>query len=222
MLDALKADFKHASGLALLTIVALAAWLSFQWGFGNDALLPSVAANAFDWVDDRQTWPAGLAAVGVASLSAFGFWGITQAIDVVVVMTSADRIPRTMAVISERVRKRNWVKPYAELSWPARIGIAYAVGASVLCLVDVLATGQPGLRRRLDIAATSVFMSAASIATVVGLITAVAMVGTRVSSVQDEADVLIRYAKNPLTWLVIFATIFAANHIWKRINKVGT
>ena len=89
-----KGDFRGAAGLRILGVAALVAWLAFQWGFGNDALLPSIATSAFDSVDDDTTWPSGIAAVGAATLAGFAFWAATQALDAIITLAGLRLVPR--------------------------------------------------------------------------------------------------------------------------------
>jgi hypothetical protein len=90
---------------------------------------------------------------------------------------------------------------------------SYATGASALCLVDLFATGEGGLHDRRRIAVSAVLMSAGTVSLVVGLVVTAAMVATRVPATEGAADTLIRFAKNPLTWILIFATAFAVGHL---------
>ena len=59
----------------------------------------------------------------------------------------------------------------------------------------------------------SVLASSVTVAAVVALVVAAAMVATRVPSIADEADVFIRVAKNPLTWITLFASLFLIGHL---------
>ncbi len=211
-----KRDLSGATGLMLLAVVGLLVWMAFQWGFGNDAVLPTVAANAFDLVDDGASWSRGAAGVGAAMVAAFVFWGASQLLDAVIMLSGLRIIPRLTQRISHYLTRKNLVKPYDELSWTTRWGLAYATGVSVICLVDVFATGRPGLagRRRMILAST--LLSAGTVSLVVGLVVSAAMVATRIPAVSDEAEVFISVAKNPLTWIGLFSVLFVIGALRKK------
>ena len=192
----------------MLAVVLVLAWMAFQWGFGNDILLPSIAATAFDGVDDGTTWSRGLGGVGAAAVAGFLFWAFTQAIDVVVVMTGLRLLPGITARLSRFLRRKGWVTSYADMKWSTRWIIAYASGASLLCLVDVLATGKRGLGPRRAMAGAAVLLSAGSVGCMVGLVASAAMIGKRIPATADEAEVFVRYARNPLMWIVVFVIVF--------------
>jgi len=204
-----KRDFSGAAGLKLLGVVLLLAWMAFQWGFGNDALLPSIAATAFDSVDDGETWLAGFGGVATAMAASFVFWGATQAFDAVITMAGLGLLPGLTDRISAYLQRKGWVTPYRDMKWSTRWLIAYATGVSVLCLIDRFATGDTGIRGRKHLIVTATLLSAGTVAAVVGVITTAAMVGTRIPATEDATQVLIRYAKNPLTWIVIFGSVYA-------------
>ena len=208
-----KGDFAAASGWKVPAVGGLLVWMAFQWGFGNDAVLPSVAANAFDLTDSGETWASGIAGVAAAAVAAFVFWSMSQLFDAIIMLSGLRLIPGLTQRISLYLRRKGLVKPYNELRWSTKWMLAYAAGVSVICLVDVFATGRQGLRGRRSMIVASVLASSVTVAAVVAFVVAAAMVATRVPSIADEADVFIRVAKNPLTWITLFASLFLIGHL---------
>ncbi len=215
-LATVRADLAGASGFGLVAVMVLVAWLVFQWGFGNDTVLAWISALSFDSVDDRETWGRGISAVTAAGLTGFLFWTITQIIDAVLVLSGMSLMPRVIGRLSRTLRARGWVKPYAEMKWSTRWIIAYATGASALCLVDVLATGRHGFADRRRVVATAALLSSSTVGLLVALVALVAVVAVRVPATADEAEVFIRFARNPLTWIAIFATLFLVGRVRAR------
>lgn len=208
-----KADFAAATGVKALLIVALIVWMAFQWGPGNDIIAAPLAANTFDLVDDGETWPTGILAVAAAGFITGTFWALTQALDAVVVLAGLRLVPGITSRLGRYLRDKGWVSAYADMRWSTRWIISYATGPSVLCVVDVFATGEPGIRNRRSIIVVSVLLAAATVGLVVGVLATAAMVASRVPALVDETEVFIRFAKNPLTWIVIFAGVFAIDRI---------
>ncbi len=213
-----KGDFANAAGLRLLGVTLVLVWMAFQWGWGNDILLPPIVARAFESVDDGESWASGLAAIGSGTGAGALFWGVTQAIDGIVVLTGISLLPGITGRISKFLNKKGWVKTYSELSLSTRFLIAYASGASMLCLIDVFATGRPGLRERRRILAESVGLAVAGVAIVLAVITTAAAIGSRVPATEATAEVIVRYARNPLTWLVIYGSIFVLSTLNSKLR----
>ena len=182
--------------------------MAFQWGFGNDILLPSIVATAFDAVDDGVTWESGFGAVGAGALAGLVFWGGSQLLDAVIVLTGLKLLPGVTQRLSDFLQRKRWVTSYADMKWSTRWMIAYAAGASLLCLVDVFATGRPGIGQRRKMILLSAALSAGTIAVVVAMVLTATMVATRIPATEAAAELFIRSAKNPLTWLVVFLIVF--------------
>lgn len=212
-----RSDFTQAAGIRLLGVAALFAWMAFQWGWGNDILLPPIVARAFEAVDDGDTWASAIGSVLAGTGAGSLFWGLTQTLDGVIVLSGLRLVPATTARLSRFLKRQGWVKPYSELSLGARYLIAYVSGASVLCLVDVFATGKLGVTTRWKILAGAVALSVAGVAVTVAVVTTVTAVGRRVPATADAAEVILRYARNPLTWLVIYGTIVGGPALFRRL-----
>lgn len=215
----IRSDFSASIGWKLPIVLGLLLWMAFQWGFGNDTILASAAASTVDVLDDRETWGSGLSAAVGAALVALAFWATTQLIDVVVMLVGLSHLPAITDRLSRFLRRKGWVTPYADMRWSTRWIIAYATGASVVCLVDVFATGRPGLRGRWPMVAATIALSAITVGLVVGAIAGVAMVAIRIPATEAAAEVFIRFAKNPLTWIIIFGAVYLVGYL--RSEKTG-
>jgi hypothetical protein len=218
LLQVVWADLRAAAGWRLVGVLGVLAWMVFQWGFGNDAILPSVAANAFYLVDDGQTWWRGVLGVLAAAAAGGGFWALTQTIDGLVVVAGLTLVPGISGRLSNYLRGKGWVTPYEEMRWSTRWMISYATGTSVLCLVDVFATGRHGVRHRLGLILTAAGLAAGTVTLVTIAVVTAAMIATRVPATEAGAEVFIRWARNPLTWIAIFATVFVIGRLrsWRR------
>lgn len=211
-----KSDFAASTGRRVLGVAAVFLWMAFQWGWGNDVLLAPIAATAFEAVDDGQTWLSAAAASGAGTGAGSLFWAVTQALDGIIVLSGLALIPGMTGRIGAFLRRKDWVKPVAELSFGTKFLIAYATGASVLCLVDVFATGRPGLRGRGRMLAEAVALSVGGVAVVIAAITVTTSIGARIEATAEAAELVVRYAKNPLTWLVIYAVAVGLSSLRSR------
>ena len=214
-----KADFSRASGRQLVAVVAVLLWMAFQWGWGNDILLPPIVARAFDAVDNGTSWLSGFSAVLAATGAGSLFWGVTQALDAVIVLSGIRLLPGITGRISARLKRHGWVKPVSELSLGTKFLIAYATGASALCLVDVFATGKPGLRSRGTMVMQAVALAVAGVGLVIFFVTGVTVIGSRIPALEETAETVVRYAKNPLTWIVIYGAIIGGSALVSRLRS---
>ncbi len=199
-----RADIRRASGSRLAGVVLVLLWMAFQWGWGNDVLLPTIVGRVFDAIDDGDQWRTGGAAVGAATAAGSLFWAVTQFIDGVVVLTGTRLIPGVTRRISAALGRQGWTKPYADISLPTRIVIAYVSGASALCLLDVFASGREGLRGRKAMLGEAVLLAVASVGAVILIVTVALAVGARIPATEPAASVVVRLVQNPLTWIVLY------------------
>ena len=209
-------DLRAASGFGILAVACLLVWMAFQWGFGNDTVLPWLSALTFDAVDDRETWGRGLSAIGLTALTGFTFWAVSQALDAVVMLAGLKLVPGLTQRLSIFLRRKGWVSPYDELKLSTRWIMAYGAGASIPCLVDFFATGEQGIQRRKRMIIESTLLSAGSVGIVIALVAFAAVLGVRIPATASGAETFIRYARNPLTWIVILGLVFVANHAFGR------
>ncbi len=216
--ETVKGDFSQATGLRIVGVGFVLAWLAFQWGWGNDLLLPPIATRAFEAVDDGSTWLSGIGAVAAGTGAGSLFWAATQTFDGILVLAGLGLVPGVTGRISRFLRRQGWVKPYRELSIGTRFLIAYASGASILCLVDVFATGRQGLRSRWRILVEAVALAVVGVGAIVAVVTTAIAVGARIPATEKASEFTIRYARNPLTWLVIYGGAILISNLVGRLR----
>lgn len=210
-------DFADASGLRLLGVAGMLLWMAFQWGWGNDILLPPIVARTFEALDDGITWTSAIGSTAGATAVGSLFWGVTQTLDGVIVLSGLRLVPGVTARISRLLARQGLIKPFTELSFGTKFLVAYASGASLLCLIDVFATGRPGLEARRRMLGQAVALAVAGVAVAVVVVTGAAAVGRRVPATKGAADVVVRYASNPVTWLVIYGSLVGLSALGSRL-----
>ena len=213
-----KGDFANSGGFKIVAVALVLAWMAFQWGWGNDILLPPIVARAFESVDDGTTWLSAVLATLAGTGAGMIFWGLTQTIDGVVVLTGLRLLPGITARISRFVGRQGWIKPYDQLTLRTKFLIAYLSGASVLCLADVFATGTQGLNVRRRMLAEAVGLAVAGVGLIILVIGVLTSIGARIPATEGAAEVAVRYAKNPLTWLAIYGTLFGLSALASKIT----
>lgn len=207
-------DLRAATGRDLVVVLALGVWLVYQWGFGNDALLPPIVANVADGLDDGATLGPGVAAVVGGAAAGAAFWAACMAIDGIVMAIGLRRLPNLVGEIGRRLRARGWVARWDDMRWSTRWILAYGAGPSALVLADALADGPDDPRRRRRIIATAVALSAGSVGVVAGVIVAAAVTARRFPATRSTADWIVRIASNPLFWIALFGGLWLVQ-VWR-------
>ena len=100
------ADLRSRRGLGVLAVLGLLTWMAFQWGFGNDAVLPTISARVFSALDAPPDWGSGLVAVAGAAVAGGSFWALTQLVDAVVMLTGLHLLPRVTLRLSRWLRSK--------------------------------------------------------------------------------------------------------------------
>ncbi len=200
----LVADLSARPGRATLAGVGIVAWLGFHWGLGNDVALAVISARTYNAVDTVSGVVPGIAAVLAATVVGAAFWAATQILDVMIVLTGLQLVPRVSNRLRATVVQRFSVVPAARMRPTTRLMVAYTMGASALCLLDGLATGDFGIGSRRRLIGHSVALSAGSVGLVLGLITTLTMIGRRVPAWRPAAESFARWAAVPWTWIVLF------------------
>lgn len=214
-----KGDLADAGGRRLLGVVAVLGWLAFQWGWGNDVLLPPIVTRAFELVDDGKTWPSAAGSIAAGTAAGSIFWALTQTLDGIIVLSGSRLVPRITARFSRLLARQGLIKPLTELSTGTRFLIAFASGASMLCLIDVFATGEPGVRGRVTMLRDAVTLAVGGVALAVFVVTTTTAIGRRVPATSEVAEVVLRYARNPVTWLVFYGSLVVGAAVVERIGR---
>lgn len=209
---AVSSDFRAAAGLRLLLVVIMLGWLAYQWGFGNDATLPTLVANAVLAIDDGESIRRGAFAIAAGFAVGFLFTLVTQVVDVLIVMLGFSQLPSTTAWISSYLRKKGWVKAYADMTWTGRWMLAYGVGTSAVLLVDRFARNKTSTDDQNRIIVISTALASISVGLVSAIIVTIAISALRFPATERAGEIVIRVASNPFTWLALFGTIFFISH----------
>lgn len=124
-------------------------------------------------------------------------------------------MPAITSRLSRFLVKKGWVTPYDEMRWSTRWIIAYVSGVSLLCLVDVFATGTQGVKHRRRMIASATALSAGTVGAVAAMVATAAMVARRIPATRSGAEIFVRFAKTPFTWIALFLVITLVGHLIK-------
>ena len=69
--------------------------------------------------------------------------------------------------------------------------------------------------------AHAVVLAVAGVAIAIAVVTTAIAVGARIAATSGAAEVIVRYARNPLTWLVIYGTAIGGSALLERLRTGG-
>jgi hypothetical protein len=207
--DAIRGDFRAASRKQRLWLIMTALWLAYEWGPGNETLTPWILAR----IIGRNN---GIVVIPVTFAVGFAFTTAQQLASGWTALAGFSSFDRTSQAAWAKLRggrtsvPRNWYG----LSWWARCSVVFTLGTTAVALIQVMTTGEVGVRRHASAIRSSAILCGAIVGTIGGCAATVAYLGRRVHVLTSGTNWVIRILGNPLFWLglvVIFGVFRAAS-----------
>jgi len=122
---------------------------------------------------------------------------------------------RTARAAWQKLRGSRDVAPgeWNGLGWVGRASIAFGLGTTAVALIQVMTTGQVGVRRHGRAVASSALLCSVIIGFIGGTAASIAYIGRRVDSLARPTRLILRVLENPLFWLgflILLALVRAA------------
>ena len=168
---AASADFRYATWPQRLALAGVLWWVTYEWGPGNETLTPWLLARVIAGTDSVWVIP-------LAALVGFGFTAAQQLASGFTALAGFSMFDRTSRAAWNRLRGGSDTAPgeWSSLGWGARSAIVFSLGTTSVALIQIMTTGEVGVRRHRRVVATSALLCA----TLVGALGAMAAgVGAR-------------------------------------------
>jgi hypothetical protein len=195
---AIRADWRASSWRARLALVAVMAWLAYEWGPGNESVTPWLVIRVLGDND-------GVAAIVWPTLVGFGFTfvqqlisGLTTALGVSMFERTADAAWRRLSDDGHRT-----FTAWASMRLPTKVAIAFGLGTTAAVVAETALTGTVGVRRHARVVTSSAFLCAAVVGMLALVASGLAAIGRSVPSLEGPTDAVIDVLGNPLFWFVL-------------------
>ena len=151
---------------------------------------------------------AGTDSVWVIPLTAivgFSFTAAQQLASGFTALAGFSTFERTSRAAWDRLRGQSETAPgeWSRLGWGARSVIVFSLGTTSVALIQIMTTGEVGVRRHRRVVATSALLCATLVGALAGMAAGLAVVGRSVPALDGVTDWILRVLGNPLFWLAL-------------------
>lgn len=198
--SAVALDIREAPLRRRVLLVAVAAWIAYEWGIGNETVTPWLLVRVMAAVDGPMVIPA-TAAVG------FAFTAVQQFVAGVTALAGFVMFDRTATAAWTRLRDALGREPtgWSHLGLGGRSLIVFTLGTTAVALIEVTTSGAVGVARHVRVVAAGALLCAALVAIAGGAAATIAWAGREIEPLAGPTDAALRVLGNPLLWLTVLA-----------------
>ena len=206
LLAAVSADFRTAPWMRRLALVAVVGWLIYEWGAGNETVTPWLLAKV---ISDTK----GAIAIPLTAAIGFGFTTLQQLASGFTALTGFSIFERTSGAAWQRLRGQNDTVPgeWSGLTMVGRCALVFGLGTTAVALVQIMATGQVGVRRHSSVVVQSALLCGTLVGCIGALAASVAVLGRNVTALAGTTEWVLRILGNPLFWVGLLLLGTAVN-----------
>ena len=210
---AVATDLAAASGRRRLALVGVLVWLAYEWGPGNESVTPWLLAHVIGTTD-------GIAVIPLTAVVGFVFTTVQQLASGFTALAGFSAFERTASVSWDRLRRGSAVAPgeWSTLGRTRRCAMVFGLGTTAVALVQIMTTGETGVRRHASVVRSSAMLCGALVAVLGGSAAALAEVGRNVSALRGGTDWVLRVLGNPLFWLTVLVLPIVIRAVARRFS----
>ncbi|MGH9133914.1 MAG: hypothetical protein ACRDZZ_08270, partial [Ilumatobacteraceae bacterium] len=193
---AVVADLRASGWGRRLALGGVVFWLGYEWGIGNETVTPWLLARV---VADRP----GADAVPAAAAVGFAFTAAQQLLAGLTALVGFSMFGRTTQAAWDRLRVRFESVPgeWSGLGLVGRSALVFALGTTAVALVQVMATGEVGLRRHRRTILESSLLCGALVGIGGAAAAGLAVAGREIDAMAGATERVLDVLGNPLFWL---------------------
>ncbi|CAB4537959.1 MAG: hypothetical protein ACK5CE_11660 [Actinomycetes bacterium] len=218
MATAVRADFRSSRWRGRLALIAVVAWIAYEWGPGNETVTPFLVLAVLDRTE------AGVASVVVPATVGFAFTLVQQLLSGVTALAGFSMFAGTAQAAWRRlsVDGTKEVRGWHEIGGAAKVAVAWGLGTTAVALAQIVTTGTVGVVRHLRAVVQSAFLAATGVGVLAAGVGGLAWLGRSVPSMRGSTDVVIRVLGNPLLWLgLVVVTLVMDRRAARRATAVA-
>jgi hypothetical protein len=179
-----------------LALVGVVAWIAYEWGPGNETVTPWLLAKVI--ADTDSVW-----VIPLTALVGFGFTAVQQLASGFTALAGFSMFDNTSRAAWNRLRGQSHIAPgeWSSLGWGARSAIVFPLGTTSVALIQIMTTGEVGVRRHRRVVASSALLCAVLVGALGAMAAALALVGRAVPVLEGATNWILRVLGNPLFWI---------------------
>jgi hypothetical protein len=189
-------DWRRSSWARRSALLAVALWLAYEWGPGNETVTPWLLVKIIGHND-------GSVAIPLTALVGFAFTTTQQLASGVTALAGFSMFERTADAAWQRLHGEDAVAPleWSRLGWGARALLVFGLGTTAVALTQIMSTGHVGVRRHLRVIVQSAVLCGALVGVTGGVVAWLAVLGRGSSRMSGATEWLLDVLGNPLLWL---------------------
>jgi hypothetical protein len=191
-----------------LALVGVVAWIAYEWGPGNETVTPWLLAQVIAGTDSIWVVP-------LTALAGFGFTAAQQLASGFTALAGFSMFDNTARASWDRLRGQSHTAPgeWSSLGWGARSALVFTLGTTSVALIQIMTTGEVGVRRHRRAVASSALLCGALVGALGALGAGVALVGRNVPALEGATNWILRVLGNPLFWLGLIVVSVGARKV---------
>ena len=208
---AVGADLRDATWPQRLALAGVVWWITYEWGPGNETFTPWLLAQVIAATDSAWVIP-------LSALVGFGFTATQQLASGFTALAGFSMFDRTSRAAWNRLRGQSATAPgeWSHLGWGARSAIVFPLGTTSVALIQIMTTGEVGVRRHRRVVATSAFLCATLVGALGAIAGGLSLIGRNIPALEGGTNWILRVLGNPLFWLVLIVVSVLARKIHGR------
>lgn len=207
------ADFRQANWRRRIALVGVVIWLAYEWGPGNETVTPWVLVKIIHE-------SAGAVVIPIAAGVGFTFTTLQQLASGITALAGFSIFDRTSLAAWELLTGRSVDPPGAwnRLGFFARCALVFGLGTTAVALIQIMSTGETGVRRHAPVIWRSALLCGTLVATIGAGVASLVYVGRRVDAISSGTEWILRLLGNPLFWLGLLVVGTAAQFVLHRFS----
>ena len=195
---AVGADLRDATWPQRLALGGVVWWITYEWGPGNETFTPWLLAQVIAASDSAWVIP-------LAALVGFVFTATQQLASGFTALAGFSLFDRTSRAAWNRLRGQSATAPgeWSRLGWVGRSAIVFPLGTTSVALIQIMTTGEVGVRRHRRVVATSALLCATLVGVLGAIAGSLALIGRNVPALEGATNWILRVLGNPLFWLAL-------------------
>ena len=139
----------------------------------------------------------------MTAAAGFAFTTVQQLASGFAALAGFSMFDRTSRAAWERLRGKSAVAPseWNRLGLGARCALVFGLGTTAVALIQIMSTGETGVRRHSSVVLRSALLCGVLVGTLAAAAATTAFAGRNVEAWSDATELVLRLLGNPLLWI---------------------